>query len=176
MANMGDLQRAMHEAGAAKARLETVGRLLRGERVIGVAGHGPHAKAVSAEETAAFIIACLGSSKATFALDRLAILSGLRGDRTGATLRDSICALLSSDEVTVDELRISRRSDIAWLRARDGETETFAAPNGDERVDLIRTEGVITGAALEQLRALINGPSPSRRRAQRKRAKGRGGR
>jgi hypothetical protein len=171
MANMGAIQAALREAGAPKSRLETVGRELRAKGVIPVEGHGPHARAVTAADAARFVVACAGSSKATEAVERLSVLASMRSDRTKLTLHDTLCEQLSGDSVTISELRCSRRSDVAWVYGEGGELETFAHSTYDAHADMVRTEGVFTGPALEQLRALINGPDPARRRAQRRRAK-----
>lgn len=155
--------------GASRIKLDTITRQLRVDGLLPVGGHGPFAPALQPEHAARILIANAGSTKAVQASSRLAVLAKLQNPK-GRTLLEALTAQLAAQAVDIDEVRVSRRSDVAVLKTGDSEDIYFGA-NYDRSADHIRTEGIITGHALEQVRSLLAGPSPAQRRRQRKRRK-----
>jgi hypothetical protein len=171
MANAGDLLAMLRTLGGSRIKLDTVARQLRADGSLPVSGHGPSAARIGPEEAARVLLANAGSTKAVDASNRLAALVELQ-NRNGGTLLDAVTDMLSGNTVCADELRISRRSN--WAVVKMGHFEViYSSPDYDRASDHVRTEGIISGAALEKVRALLAGPSPAERRRQKRKKKGR---
>lgn len=95
---------------------------------------------------------------------------GLRCQETGMTLLDRVCELVSTigDDEGEFDLRIGRNFLWASIIYEDGGSKKFCSVESNADRPKIRNEGVISAEAFRSVALLLVGPSPSLRRAHRR--------
>lgn len=167
MANGGDLQRILQASGASRIKLDSVMRELRAAGYVATEGRGPHARNLDSYDAARVLIAYLGTNKAVQAVQRLEALIDIKCARSGKALIERVQQLVSdtgSDGADF-ELRIARNSECAKIEWETGDREVYLSTEGEAERPQIRSEGVISGRAINKVALIINGPSPALRRS-----------
>jgi hypothetical protein len=133
MAVSRHLEQRLIEAGYSRSRLEKGNYALREAGRLPIAGRGPYAPSISAQDAAVIVLAYAASGSSGKAYDRLLKLEGLRAIKGGPTLLATIRSFIEAP-TPFSEMLISRIRRRARILYPDG-TEIVFAPSSTKYVD-----------------------------------------